>query len=574
MRQSLLRDVISAVSTNNLHYNEPSSEGFFLPVNNILNIVRSYLISHQRGWAFAIVLMACLVYFPFLNSSFIFDDLPFFSGNAASEFSGSIFSFNLRWLPYASMGWTWAFFLENPFYYRIINLLIHGINGVLLFYLFLQIKQIALKSHKTSTENLNSAWLAAVLFVCNPVAVYAVGYMIQRSILLALMFSLVLQLAYIKGLTSGKARWLVVAAIAYFLAVFSKEHSVMVLAVLVALTWLIWSDKKISKLGLVIIWVCFISIALLIIFRARGVFGVPYEPTAAALFKHQGVKEVSSDLLLLSILTQAKLYFKYLILWIFPVPPYMSIDMREQYVTGMGAWGGWSGIFGYIAYGIFAIQLLIRKELKGLIGFALLYPWLQFILEFSTIRVQEVFVLYRSYLWMPGIFLIAMLIIDKYYSVRLKLIVLMMIFLIIGFSWNRLWVMADEFRLWNDAAKLINKENESSADRIYYNRGLVHVSRQEWQKASEDMERVIKISPDVPQAHYWNAMALANMGKNVEAIKEFNNMIKKNSEDAQAYFGMGMVYKKIHKQDESIMAMKKACSFGNRIACIITDIHK
>ncbi len=65
-------------------------------------------------------------------------------------------------------------------------------------------------------------------------AVYAVGYLIQRSILLATFFALVMQLAYLRALLTGHKRWLLLAVIAYFLAGFSKEHSVLMPAVLAA----------------------------------------------------------------------------------------------------------------------------------------------------------------------------------------------------------------------------------------------------------------------------------------------------------------------------------------------------
>ena len=71
-----------------------------------------------------------------------------------------------------------------------------------------------------------AAWVGALIFALHPVAVYAVGYVVQRSILMATFFVLVMQLSYLHGLLTGRRRWLVLAAAAYFLAVFSKEHSV------------------------------------------------------------------------------------------------------------------------------------------------------------------------------------------------------------------------------------------------------------------------------------------------------------------------------------------------------------
>jgi len=58
--------------------------------------------------------------------------------------------------------------------------------------------------------------LGALVFACHPLAVYGVGYLIQRSILMATMFTLVMQLAYLRGLLEGDKRYMALAVMAYF----------------------------------------------------------------------------------------------------------------------------------------------------------------------------------------------------------------------------------------------------------------------------------------------------------------------------------------------------------------------
>ena len=50
------------------------------------------------------------------------------------------------------------------------------------------------------------------------------------------------------------------------------------------------------------------------------------------------------------------------------------------------------------------VTLIWRGGRLGLLGFALLAPWLLFATELSAVRIQEQFVLYRSYLWMAPAF--------------------------------------------------------------------------------------------------------------------------------------------------------------------------
>ena len=209
----------------------------------------------------------------------------------------------------------------------------------------------------------------------------------------------------------------------------------------------------------------------MIILRAKGVFGTPYEAMAADLFEKQGIIEGAPMLHLLSAMTQAGLFFKYLLLWLLPNPAWMAIDMREPFVASLTAWQGWLGALGFVAYGALGGWLLLRPRWAGLAGLALLYPWLQFMLEFSSIRVQEPFVLYRSYLWMPGLMLFIPLLLAKWPNKKTFLALGLTALLLAPLAVNRLWVFADNYRLWNDAALLLPNDRVAGADRIFFNRG-------------------------------------------------------------------------------------------------------
>ena len=221
------------------------------------------------------------------------------------------------------------------------------------------------------------------------------------------------------------------AVVAYFLACFSKEHSVLAPAILVAMGLLVHIASRVDRRVVGLTWLAFIAIAVLVTLRARGVLGIPYEPMAAQLFEQQGIANTDSPMLhLLSALTQAGLFFKYLLLWILPDPTLMSIDMRESFIVSVSVWQAWIGGIAFILYGALGIRLLLRGGLGGLAGFAMLYPWLQFWVEMVGIRVQEPFVLYRSYLWMPGMMLFFPLLLAKL-SERKALLVMVCVVIVL-----------------------------------------------------------------------------------------------------------------------------------------------
>ena len=537
---------------------------------NCRTIFSNYFGQRNRGWVLSLIAMAALVYLPFLGSPFVFDDLNFFSSRAARYYTTSISNFDLRWLPSATLAWTQTLFLDAPHVYRLGNLLLHAVNVVLLFFLLHQLTSLATQPQRKISYSHWGAWLGALFFACHPVAVYAVGYMIQRSILMATLFTLAMQLTYLRGLINGQKRWLAVSVLFYFLAVFSKEHSLMAPAIVIATTVLLRSKIRADKQALWITWLGYLIIGGFVALRAKGVFGATYEIDAANLLEQQSVTETSMTLHLLSIFTQTGLYFKYLLLWWLPNPAWMSVDMRETFTSSLGAWQNWLKAAGFILYALVAYRLLLRRGRAGLIGLALLYPWLFFLVDLSTIRVQEPFVLYRSYLWMPGMMLLIPLLVSTLPNRKRTVIALTVVTLsLVPLSWNRLWVFGDDYRLWNDAALLLPNEYTPGAARIYYNRGMAELGVSQWDKAIKDFERVKVINPEIEQVYVNIGKADFSLGRYQEAISNFNQAIALKPDYADAYFAKGMTLKRLHADDEALTNIIKSCDLGNKTACLI-----
>jgi len=523
----------------------------------------------DRGWLFVLFGAVCLLYVPFLGSPFFLDDLSFFLSGAADRYAHSIFGFDLRWLPHASLGWTAVLSgTAAPQFFRLGNLVLHAANVMLVFQLLRQ-TAAAVQQDRNASSIVWGAGFGALIFALHPVAVYAAGYVVERSILMATFFALLMLLAYLRGLLTGQTRWLALAALAYFLAVFSKEHSVMMPAVLAALTVLLHPQIKSEKRALRATWTAFFAIGILIVLRAKGVFGTPYEPMAAALFQQEGIAESTPVLHLLSVLTQAGLFFKYLLLWLIPDPVWMSVDMRELLVPSLGAWQGWLGAAGFVLYGVVGVRLLLRGGRAGLAGFALLYPWLQFMLEFSTIRVQEPFVLYRSYLWMPGVLLFIPLLLAKWPGKGTKFALGAAVILLGALAANRLWVFADDYRLWNDAARLLPDERVAGASRIFYNRGQAEAKAERWDEAAADFQRVAAQSPQLAPVRYALGTAYLHQERFQDAVAQFDAGIAINPNDGRLYFGKGQALLRLHAHAQARQQIIKACDLGVAGACMV-----
>lgn len=534
------------------------------------SILAAYFCSRDRGWILSLAAVVCLLYLPFLGSPFVFDDLTFFFGGVAGKYAHSWFHFDLRWLPYATLGWTEAAFSNVvTHFFHLGNLLLHAANAVLLFYL------LRLLAGTVSVENDRTgaivwgAWLGALIFALHPVAVYAAGYVIQRSILMATFFALVVQLSYLRGILTGQVRWLVLAVAAYFLAVFSKEHSVLTPALLAAETIVLRGRIQLPRPALWASWAAFAAVGLLVALIARGVLGTPYEAMAAALFEQQGVVASASTQYELSVLTQAGLFFKYLWLWLLPNPAWMSVDMREPFIASWASWQGWLGAAGFVAYGALGVWLLLRPRWLGLAGLAMLYPWLQFVLEFSSIRVQEPFVLYRSYLWMPGLLLFIPLLLAKWPGRRTVIVLGLASLLLVPLAANRLWVFADNYRLWNDAALLLQNDGVAGADRILFNRGQAASGRGDLEGAIADFKRVVAVSPQYAPVRFELGWTYALKGRYQEAMIEFDAAIAIDAKYAGAYYGKALLLKMRRENKLATEYMEKSCELKYEMACLM-----
>jgi tetratricopeptide (TPR) repeat protein len=334
------------------------------------------------------------------------------------------------------------------------------------------------------------------------VSTYAVGYLVQRSILVATLFSVLAVLACARGSLRGQP-WLVASSVPlYYLALLGKEHAVMLPGALLAVVFVLHANWKAQLWRYRYVWAGHFLLAVLVVMAKAGLLGQIYEPTT-----DQMLVKPPQWAYPLSVLTQSGLYFKYLMHWLLPQPRWMSIDMQIA-LAGTVQPGYLLGLVAYIAMGAGSIYLMSRRGLAGLLGFSLFYPWVMFWTEFSTVRIQEIFVLYRSYLWAAGLFCAVPVVFKR---VELRSAVTMVVLLAAGLfvvAMERLTVLSLPLFVWDDAAKLVKGENAlPGAYRIYYNRGYEYWNQGMAEPAKQDFKKAIELNPRFADA-YGNLGAL------------------------------------------------------------------
>jgi hypothetical protein len=526
---------------------------------------------------FALCVPIIFLYGQFLWSPLVFDDNNFFDGVVHDQYLGKLFSFELRWLPYATFEWTRVLLGSNMAWFRLGNLALHLATTITLF-LFLRrlFERVLSNSNDGSSETLSLHWLAffgALIFALHPAAVYAVAYLVQRTMLMATLFTLLTWRLFLEGVIRKNYRWLLASAVTYFLAVFSKEHAIMAPAVSIALLLLVNSSSIRQRVMLV--WPTFVLYALIgggviLQVKSRHVLGQAYEPIASDLMFLLGPGFNTHLAYPLSMLTQSFLFFKYLWVWLAPSPAWMSVDMPQVFALRLWSWPEDAGLIGFVLYPVIAVRLLLQKGIKGLLGFALLCPWLLFVSELSTIRIQESFVLYRSYLWMAGAFAALPFLCQKLSKKQAIVTLTLVALFMMPLSWLRLTTFSHSLLLFNDAVRRVEniEETRLGIDRIYYNRGTELLKVKHYTEAIDDFNRAIKLKG------YWSCDSYANRAVAYMETKQYplaltdlNKAIEIAPQKPVPYLNKAYTLEELKDSVGAMQAYKQACFRGLSSVC-------
>lgn len=236
-------------------------------------------------WYLAVCLVAILIYYPGLSGPFLFDDYANIVDNPAVQItslsesalagslSGPIAGPLGRPVSVISFALTHYAFGLDPFAFKAINLGIHLLNGFLVCLLI----GIILRHSNSGLSETARQWLplwVGAIWILHPINVVPVLLAVQRMTLLAGLFTLLALMGHARGLLAltpaKKAAWFAGSwAIAWPLAVLSKETAILFPLYALLLSWMLAGDVKQSSLRRV-------TIAGLVATAAIGVFFVVY----------------------------------------------------------------------------------------------------------------------------------------------------------------------------------------------------------------------------------------------------------------------------------------------------------
>jgi tetratricopeptide (TPR) repeat protein len=210
-----------------------------------MQILRSNIIK-----ILGILILSFIVFSPSINGDFLnWDDTIYITGNELLNDNISIESFLKLYENDAYISLTlFSFqvqtkiFGNDPYYFHLINILIHLANVFLVFYL-----------SKILFPNRNFAFWVALVFAIHPFKVESVAWIIQRKDLLYSMFFLTGIITYIKFIKTDKIFWYFISMVLAYLAIISKVAAISFVFSLVAIEYFLQNRVPVKSMLLILI---------------------------------------------------------------------------------------------------------------------------------------------------------------------------------------------------------------------------------------------------------------------------------------------------------------------------------
>lgn len=484
-----------------------------------------------------------------LKNELIFDDGRLIDGTIFGQY-GNLLQLKARMLSYGSFVWTAAILGEGWWMQRIVNIGLHIATALALYALVLELLQRTQWADSSGAPGFASSMRAAArvgvaLWAFNPMAVYAVAYLIQRSVLMATLLVVLACWGLVRGLTSGRNGWYLLSIVSYVLAVAAKEHAVT--AILLAVPLFVFVRRpplrRVVQVGALSGGVLALMGALLYA-RYGFIVGTVFDETSRAFAAQleQQQPGISQHLYPLSIVNQASLFFNYGLLWVLPYVGWMSIDIRPGFPLSLLGWH-LVGALAWIATAVTGAWLVIRRQdAWGLFGLCVLMPCLLYLTEFSTVWLQDPFVLYRSYLWAFPLAVLAALPLVGQSSKPLYAVALIVVALFAASSFERIASLQTPTSAWTDASGKIDRQAAANAVgrwRPLLNLGTEYADRGNFSEALRLFGQAEALGEPLGSARFNMGVSQQQLKQHAQALDNFAQAEAKGFTEAALYYQRG-----------------------------------
>ena len=492
-----------------------------------------------------------LLYLPTLNYPFVFDDGHNIVNNPhirMDEISlKNLFDAGFKSpsanRPLANISFALNYYFQryNAAGYHLVNILIHIISGILLYFLI----RITLNTSSPASSEAWRRWMpffAAFIWLVHPLQIQTVTYVVQRMNALAAMFYLLSLLLYARArLTQhqGKKRGLYAGCfIAGALALASKENAAMLPVFIFLYEWFFfqdlsrtWFKKHLLHIGLVF------GLIVLVIFMFLG--SQPLEKLLAGY-------ETRNFTPAQRVLTEFRVVIFYASLVLFPHPSRLNLD--HDFALSLSLLTPIATLLSIATIAAMVVLAVYWAPRERFLSFSIIWFLGNLVIESSFIPLEIVFE-HRTYL--PLMFGIpaCVLLAGRYLKRDWLKIPAMIAVLAVCAAWtyDRNTVWQDEVALWHDCA-----EKSPGKARPYYNLGLALEASGRPEEAIRSYLQAVHVDPDYAEAYNNLGVAYADKKMLPEAVRYYSSALRINPGFDRAHHNLGLVLARQGKLDEAV----------------------
>jgi len=522
----------------------------------------------------SIILSVLIIYSNIYTSPFAFDDKRSIVENKTIRNLSNYLSPSKLLKPRAVVDFTFAlnyrFGKLNVFGYHLVNVLVHILNGFLVYFLILAILKHRSEFSDPSNHSVSESTkfsiksrslFSALIFVAHPIQTQAVTYTVQRYASMGAMFYMGSMLFYVyartmqvraKSIEQGarseervekinngetnklKLSSLYALSIACgMLAFLSKQNTASLPGAILLVEYLIingtWHDWKKKLPWLALAFTCWLLFVLFVSGLFSGEFGGRnlLEDVSAL------TKETVTTGRWSYLCTQFNVVVIYIRLLFLPVQ--QNLDYLYPFKGGFfDAYTPFAFLF---LIGLFALGIWHLKK-RLIISLAIFWFFVTLSVESSIFPIRDALFEHRLHLPMFGFGLFVSYQLFHYLSNKRSLALVLSFSIIVSLgsaTYLRNITWQDNTNLWSDVVSksLHNYRAHTNLGNALYNQGRTA-------EAIEHYLQALLIKPDYEKAHNNLGNALDDQGRTAEAIEHYLQALRIKPDYEEAHYNLGL----------------------------------
>ena len=492
-----------------------------------------------------------------LNGPFLFDDWQNISYNgyirihnlSPTALADVVFRSPIPSRPIANISFALNYLVHGYWLpgYHLINITIHCLTGVLLFY-FIRgtFATPALRQFFPSEKVIQIAGFSSLLWLLNPLDSQSVSYIVQRMNSLSSMFILLSMVLYLKARTAEKYRPAYFAGClsSVLLAIGTKEIAATLPLCIFFYDWYFLQDLNYGWLKRKLPLLCLAALAIMVV--AWFYLGRDF----SSVFNGYQARDFT---VWQRLLTEPRVVCRYLALIFFPYPGLLNLD--HDYAISTGLLQPPTTVPAIIALAVIFLLAIVSAPRYRLLSFSILWFFLNLIIESSIIPLEIIFD-HRTYLpsmliWPPLLSIAWQLPEQKRKIALAGAVVVIVIFA--GWTYQRNQVWADEMAINRD---IVSKSPGKGRTHANLGRALIRAGQED--EGLRELNQALKLSPNQPVIYLNFGYYYLERLRYQEAIANFRKVIELSPGNITVYCYLGKAYLGNKQYPEAVAASQVA----------------